>query len=113
MLSASRLKNAPVSSFSFARALTETRRFFASIVSSAISLSWELVYERFILACARHRVAIKLGRKFSRDRQEYRKKSRGLQRKRPGRKPQNKMKKPSMPPPEVFKDLKDRCFLLS
>jgi hypothetical protein len=113
MLAAGRMKNAPVSSFSFSRALTETRRFFTSIVSSAKSLPWTLVYDRFILSCARHRVAIRLGRQFSRDRQEYRRKSRGLERKRPGRKPRLKLTKPSMPLPEIFKDLKGQCFLLS
>lgn len=113
MLAAGRMKNAPVSSFSFARALTETRRFLSSIVSMAKSLPWTLVYGRFILACARHRVTIKLGRQFSRDRQEYRRKSRGLLRKHPGRKPRLKLTIPPMPLPEVFKDLMGRCFLLS
>jgi hypothetical protein len=113
MLAAGRMKNAPVSSFSFSRALTETRRFFSFIVSSAKSLPWTLVYSRFILSCSCHRVAIRLGRQFPRDRQEYRRKSRGLERKRPGRKPRLKLTRPSIPLPEIFKDLKGRCFLLS
>lgn len=113
MLAAGRMKNAPVSSFSFARALTETRRFLSSIVSSAKLLPWMLVYGCFIHACARHRVSFKYGRVFSRNKQEYRKKSRGLERKRPGRKPKFKSIKPSAPLPEVFNDLKGRCFLLS
>jgi len=113
MLAAGRLKNSPVSSFSFARAVTETRRFLSLIVSSAILNPWTLLYDRFVRACARHRVAIKRGRQFSRNQQEYRKKSRGLERKRPGRKPRFKLTKPSTPLPEVFKDLNGQCFLLS
>jgi len=113
MLAAGRLKNSPVSSFSFARAVTETRRFLSLIVSSAILNPWTFLYDRFVRACARHRVAIKRGRQFSRNQQEYRKKSRGLERKRPGRKPRFKLSKPSTPLPEVFKNLNGQCFLLS
>jgi hypothetical protein len=113
MLGASRLKKASISTFSFARALTETRLFLSCIVSGARALLWSLAWEQYVCCCARHRVKFKPDRQFPRDKQEYRRKSRGLLVKRAGRKPNPKPTKPEMPKPESFKDGKGRVFLLS
>jgi hypothetical protein len=113
MLGASRLKNAPMSTFSFTRALTETRLFLSFIVSRAVGFLWSPVWDQFVCDCARHRVKFKPGRQFSRDRQEYRRKSRGLQVKRVGRKRKPIPVQPQQSKPESFKDGKGRIFLLS
>jgi hypothetical protein len=113
MLAASRLKKAPMSLFSFARALTETRLFLSFLVSRAILLPWQLVWDQFVLACARHRVKFRPDRQYPRDRQEYRRKSRGLEKKRLGRKPRPNPLHPQLPKPESFKNGKGQIFLLS
>jgi hypothetical protein len=113
MLGASRLKNAPIGSFSFTRALTETRLFFAALVSGAATLLWSIVWQQFKCACARHRVRCRPDRQFSRDRQQYRRQSRGLQAKRLGRKPKPKPMVPEPPKPEMLKDTKGKVYLLS
>jgi IS4 transposase len=48
MLDASRLKGAPMSEFSFARALTEARLFLTSLVSRTAILLWSLLWEQFV-----------------------------------------------------------------
>jgi hypothetical protein len=114
MLGASGLKNAPMSTFSFTRALTETRLFLSFIVSGAVGLLWSFVWEQHVCSCARHRVKFKPGRQFTRDRQEYRRKSRGLEVKRVGRKPKHIPAQRQQPEPETLKkDGKARMFLLS
>jgi hypothetical protein len=113
MLDASRAKEAPVSTFSFARALTEARVFLLRIVRGATNLLWSLVWSQFVRSCARHQVRPKPGRQFTRDRQEYRRKSRGLERPRKGRKPKSKPEITQPPQSELLKDDKGRLFLSS
>jgi hypothetical protein len=87
MLEASNFVNVSVSQLSFARALTETRLFFRLLLSTVEQSSWATIWAAFVTCCAKYRVKIKPNRQFPRDRQQYRRKSRGLERKRPGRKP--------------------------
>ena len=117
MLEASRLANVSVGQLSFARALTETRLFFKLLLSTAEVLLWPSFWAEFVQCCARHRVQSKPGRQFSRDRQQYRRKSRGLDRRRPGRKRKATSLLPPEPEtlntPQTLKDTKGRVFLLS
>jgi hypothetical protein len=113
MLDASRLKAAPMSQFSFARALTEARLFLSFLVSGAVTLLWHLIWEQFVRTCARQRVKPKPGRQFSRDRQQYRRKSRGLEKPGRGRKSKFQSALPESPQPELLRDGKGRMFLLS
>lgn len=113
MLEASCLTNLSVAQLSFARALTETRLFLKVLVSTADVDLWTSIWEAFMLACSRHRVHSKPGRQFPRDRQEYRRKSRGLEKPRRGRPPKNKDVTPLPPRPETRKDSKGATFLLS
>ena len=113
MLEAGRLANVSVAQLSFARALTETRLLFKLLVSTADVDLWPSIWAAFVLCCARHRVRSKPGRQFSRDRQEYRTKSRGLEKPRRGRRPKNKEATPLPPGPETRKDSKGATYLLS
>jgi hypothetical protein len=113
MLDASRLKNAPVSTFSFVRTLTEARAFLMRILRSGARLIWHVVWNQFVRFCARHRVTSKPGRTFTRDRQEYRRKSRGLERTGKGKKPKSKPEIAQPPQPQLLRDHKGRLFLLS
>ena len=87
MLEASQLAKVSVAQLSFARALTETRLFFKLLLSTGEDNRWASIWAAFVTCCARYRVKIKPNRHFPRDRQQYRRKSSGLERKRPGRKP--------------------------
>ena len=113
MFDASQLENAPMSTFSFARALTEARLFLSFLVSGAVTLLWQLVWKQFVRTCARQRVKHKPGRQFSRDRQQYRKKSCGLEKPGRGRKSRFQPALPESPQPESLRDRKGRVFLLS
>ena len=113
MLEASRLIQISVGQISFTRALTETRLFFKLLLSSAEALLWPSLWKVFVHCCARHRVSIKPDRHFTRDRQEYRRKSRGLEKRRRGRKPKYSSPQPKPIGPETLKDSKNRLFLLS
>ena len=117
MFEASRLANVSVGQLSFARALTETRLFFKLLLSTAELLLWPSIWAVFVKCCARHRVAFKPDRQFPRDRQQYRRKSRGLERHRPGRKRKATSMVPLQPEPlnkpETLKDSKGSLFLLS
>ena len=113
MSEAGRLANASVAQLSFARALTETRLLFKLLASATALDFWPAIWQAFVLCCTRHRVRSKPGRQFPRDRQEYRRKSRGLQKRRPGRQPKNKKASPPPPGPETRKDSKGATFLLS
>ena len=113
MLEASRLPNLSVGQISFARALTETRLFLKLLLSTAEAFLWPSVWAAFLHSCARHRVQFKPDRQFPRDRQQYRRKSRGLERRPPGRKPKYNATTPRPPEPETLKDRKGRIFLLS
>jgi hypothetical protein len=113
VLEAGRLKNRSVAQFSFARALTETRLFLKLLMSAGDVSRWPSIWEEFVRCCARHRVHSKPGRQFSRDRQEYRRKSRGLEKRRRGRKPKFKTASPLPLQPETRKDSKGNTYLLS
>ena len=113
MLEASRLVNVSVGQLSFARALTETRLFFKLLLSTADVDLWPSIWAAFVQCCARHRVHSKPDRQFPRDRQEYRRKSRGLEKRRPGRRPKSKKATPLPPGPETRKDSKGATYLLS
>jgi hypothetical protein len=113
MLEASCLMKVSVAQLSFARALTETRLLFRLLVSAADADFWPSIWAQFVAACARHRVNSKPGRQFPRDRQEYRRKSRGLEKRRPGRRPKNKKETVSPPGAETRKDSKGDTYLLS
>lgn len=114
MLQASRLINVSVAQLSFTRALTETRLFFNLVLKTADVLLWPSIWDAFVQSCARHRVRFKPDRQFPRDRQQYRRKSRGLERRPRGRKPKAATAPAPLPPqPETRKDGKGRVFLLS
>ena len=113
MLDASRLKNGPVSSLSFARALTEARLFLKAIISVAANILWSLVWTQLVRSCSHQRVRSIPDRRFTRDRQEYRRKSRGLEKRRRGRKPKPTALRTQLPEPESFKNRKGEIYLLS
>lgn len=117
MLEASRLTNVSVAQISFARALTETRLFLKLLLSTADLLLWSSLWTTFVMCCSRHRVNSKPDRHFPRDRQQYRKKSRGfVEPRRKGRKRKSTlMHTPQLEivTPETLKDSKNRVFLLS
>jgi hypothetical protein len=114
MLEASQLANVSVSQLSFARALTETRLFLQILLSTGKKNRWASIWTAFVTCCAKYRVKIKPNRQFPRDRQQYRRKSRGLERKRPGRKPKATKTAPSLlSKPETLKNRKDGVYLLS
>ena len=113
MLQAGKLANLPVGHLSFARALTETRLFFKILLSTVDLLLWHSIWTEFIQRCSRHRLYIKPGRQFSRDRQEYRRKSRGLEKKPRGRKPKYAGETQLQQDREALKDRKGNLFLLS
>ena len=117
MIEASYLANVSVGQLSFARALTETRLFIKLILSTSDVLLWPSIWAIFVQHCARHPVKFKPNRQFPRDRQQYRRKSRGLERHRPGRKRKTTSMLPLEPEPlnkpETLKDSKGSLFLLS
>ena len=80
MVEAGHQKNACVAQLSFTRALIETRLFLKLLVAVTDLDLWPSIWEAFVQCCARHRVNSKPGRQFPRDRQEYRRKNRGLRR---------------------------------
>ena len=117
MLEASRLANVAVGKLSFSRALTETRLFLKFLLSTADVLLWSSLWTAFVICCSQHRVTFKPDRHFPRDRQQYRKKSRGfVEPRRKGRKRKSALTHTSAPEivkPETRKDSKNRLFLLS
>jgi hypothetical protein len=113
MLEACRLANVSVSQLSFARALTETRLFLKFLLSAPEAVLWSPLWAVYVQSCSRHRVQSKPDRHFPRDRQEYRKKSRGLEQKHRGRKPKYEANQQKPPEPETRKDCNGRLFLLS
>jgi hypothetical protein len=114
MVEAGRLAKISVGLMSFARALTETRLFFRRLSADKAIDQWASIWKDFVQCCAQHRVRFKPNREFPRDKQEYRKKSRGLERKRRGRKP-TAMKETSVMEsrPETLKNSKGQAYLLS
>jgi hypothetical protein len=113
MFGASRLKNLPVAQLSFARALTQTRLFLKLLMSAGDVGLWPSIWAEFVQCCARHRVESKPGRQFPRDRQQYRRKSRGLEKRSRGRKPKFKTASPLPLQPETRKDSRGNTYLLS
>ena len=113
MLEASHLASTSVAQLSFARALTETRLFLKLLLSSPDVLIWTAIWTAFVQCCARHRVHFKPDRQFPRDRQQYRRKSRGLEKRPRGRKPKYNAVAPQQPERETLKDSKGRLYLLS
>jgi hypothetical protein len=113
MLQASRLANLSVGQLSFARALTETRVFLKRLLSTPALLLWPSLWSEFVLCCSRHRVRFKPNRQFPRDRQQYRRKSRGLEKRPRGRKPKYSSAASQQPGRQTLKDRKGDLYLLS
>ena len=112
MLEASQLSNLSVGQLSFARALTETRLFIRILLTATDAEIWSSIWDKYVRCCAKYHVNNKPDRKFSRDKQEYRRKSRGLQSRQKNNK--RKYQEPSPPPqPDTRKDAKGQEFLLS
>lgn len=85
---------------SFAKAYGETRRFILRIIDSAAPRKFETEHGLLVAYCARHRITVRPGRVFTRDKQEYRRKSRGLVKGKVGR--------PRKPTPKTRRE--DRRF---
>jgi len=113
MLEASRSANIFVSQLSFARALTETRLFLKILLSTAGGLLWTSLWEEFVQCCSRHRVHFRPDRQYPRDRQQYRRKSRGLEKRPRGRKPKYNTVTQQQPERETLKNRKGSLYLLS
>ena len=111
MLEGSRPNNLSIGQLSFTRALTETRLFFKKLAIAEACL-WASIWTMYVRCCALYQVKYKPDRRFSRDKQEYRRKSRGLEKCRRGRKPKY-MEASPMAKPETHKDLKGQIFLLN
>jgi hypothetical protein len=110
MLSACRQVDLPVGQLSFARALTETRLFLKLILAKVSS--WATIWARYVQCCAQFHVRYKPDRQYPRDRQEYRRKARGLEKRR--KKTRRKYPEPSLlSRPETRKDSKEQVILLS
>ena len=93
MSEAAKLRTATPGKISFSRAFTEIRYMFKkTLLRAGLGVGvWEEDYQEFIAQCARYIIKVKPGRIFSRDKQEYRKKARGLDRGKVGR-PRKKIK---------------------
>ena len=112
MLGACRQMKLSVGQLSFARALTETRLLLKLLLTVTDVQLWSSIWKTHMYYCAKHRVRYKPDRRFARDRQEYRRKSRGLEKRRKNAK--RKYQVPSPPPqPETRKDSNGLEFLLS
>lgn len=112
MLEACRPVKLSVRQLSFARALTETRLFLKLLLVSTDESLWASIWAAHVSCCAQHRVRYKPDRRFTRDRQEYRRKSRGLERPRKNNKRKYQEASP-LPQPETRKGAKGQLFLLS
>lgn len=110
MLSACRQVGLSVGQLSFSRALTETRLFLKLLLAKVNC--WEENWARYIQCCAQFHVRYKPNRQYSRDRQEYRRKARGLEKR--NNKTGRKYREPSpLSLPETRKDAKGHVILLS
>jgi Transposase DDE domain len=101
-----------VGQISFARTLTETRLLFKKLSAAAEVRPWAIIWTIYVQCCAQYRVNNKPNRRFSRDQQEYRRKSRGLEKRRRGRKRKYQEASPLIQP-ETRKNAKEQEFLLS
>ena len=97
---------------SFCRALTETRLFLKRVVAHSFQTTGLVVYRKFITECGRYLNKAKPGRSFPRDKQIYRRKARGLEKRKVGRPPTKHIPKP-LNEPEIITDWKNTCYLLS
>ena len=112
MLGACRLVKLSVGQLSFARALTETRLLLRILLATTDIDLWASIWTAHLCRCAQYRVSCKPNRQFTRDRQEYRRKSRGLKKRRKNNK--RKYQEAISPPkPETRKGPKGQLFLLS
>ena len=84
MLEAALKRGVQPARLSFIRALTEARAFLSRVAGAAVVAARD-AYECFVKECSQYIVKSKPGRSFSRDKQEYRVKTRGLEKKRRGR----------------------------
>ena len=100
-------------SLSFAHAYVGLKRLFLRALRSAGSGegSWEDDRRDYIGQCAKHKARGKPGRSYPRDKQQYRRKSRGLLKKRRGR-PHIKVERQKRPEPETLTNLKGMTVLL-
>ena len=112
MLDACQPVNLSVGQLSFARALTETRLFLKLLLASTDANLWDSIWAAHVCCCAQHRVRYKPDRRFTRDRQEYRRKSRGLDNRHKNNRRKYQEASP-LPQPETRKGAKGQLFLLS
>ncbi len=112
MVEGSRLRKLSVGQISFARALTETRLFIRKLPATSEMHLWASVWMAYVQGCAFHLVEYKPGRHFPRDKQEYRKKGRRMEKRRRGRKCKSREASPIFRP-ETRKDAKEQEILLS
>lgn len=112
MVGACRQVKLSVGQLSFGRALTETRLFLKLLVTVTDANLWVSIWTTHIGCCAKHRVKYKPDRRFTRDCQEYRRKARGLEKRRRGR-PCKYIEPSPKSQPETHKNLKGQVFLLS
>ena len=112
MLGACRLVRLTVEQLSFARALTETRLLLRALLTTTDTDIWASIWETHLSFCARYHVRSKQGRQFTRDRQQYRRKSRGLEKPRKDNKRKYQDASP-LQKPETRKGAKEQLFLLS
>ena len=98
---------------SFAHAYAGLKCLFARALMRAGSGpgSWEDDRRSYLGQCAKREAGGKPGRSFPRDKQQYRKKGRGLLKKRRGR-PRKKVERPKRPAPETLTNLKGVTVLL-
>jgi hypothetical protein len=80
---------------SFSKACAETRRFILRVMDSSAPRDFETGYGLLVAYCARHKITVRPGRSFTRDKQERRRKARGLVKGKVGRprKPAPKIKR--------------------
>jgi hypothetical protein len=112
MLEACQPVKLSVRQLSFARALTETRLLLKLLLVSTDADLWASIWAAHLCCCAQHRVRNKPDRRFTRDRQEYRRKNRGLENRRKNDKRKYREASP-LPQPETRKGAKGQLFLLS
>ena len=112
MAKAAKAKGLLPRALSFSRALTETRVFLKQLISQGCQVQWPTAYLQYALECGRYLIKEKPGRSFSRDKQIYRKKARGLERGKVGR-PRTVIHPPLPPEQEFITTEKGITYLLS
>jgi hypothetical protein len=113
MLEAARKRRVAPARLSFSRALTEARVFLRRVPGAPARFARQ-AYTDFVVQCARHLVTVKPGRSFPRNKQQYRAKARGLEKKprgRPSRTVEPFALENSMP--ETLTDEKQVAYALS